>query len=120
MAPIMPSSEDEVTVTLDLPNVVDASYFLSNMSGGNSQFQVNIAFTERSFKKCEKFTSFMSNINNFTFLNPTVNVDLSNGSVLNACYYKFNPINKVTCKANVSSKCTNLANFGNSSNANFD
>ena len=120
MDPIMPSSDDEVTVTLDLPNVVNASYFLSDMWGGSSQFQVNIAFTERSFKKCETFTGFMSNINNFAFLNPTVNVDLSNGSSLNSCYYKFNPINKVTCKANVSSKCTVLANFGNSSNANFD
>ena len=120
MDPIIPSSDDEVTVTLDLPNVVDASYFLSGMSGGSSQFKVSIAFTERSFKKCETFSGFMSNIDNFAFLNSTVNVDLSNGSSLNSCYYKFNPINKVTCKANVSSKCTVLANFGNSSSANFD
>ena len=120
MDTIQPSSDDEVTVTLDLPNVVDASYFLYKLSGGSSQNKVNIAFTEQSFKKCEKFSSFMSDIQNLTFINPTVNVDLSNGNTLNACYYKFNPINKVTCKANVSSKCTVLANFGNSSSANFD
>lgn len=120
MQAITPSSTDDVTVTLDLPNVVDASYFLNNIRGGSSQYQVNLSFTERSFKKCEKFYWFMASISNVTFLNPNVDVDLSNGISLDCCYYGFAPFGSVTCKANISSKCTSLGNFGELSSVNFD
>ena len=55
MKAIIPSSTDDVTVILDLPNVVDASYFLQGLRGGSSSLKINLSFTERSFKKCDNF-----------------------------------------------------------------